>query len=120
METPDPDPTTAGHFVPLVAAQKLILLSIMFYLKIIYTYKGGILLYIMQHENLTIGAEKMVYLIKTLDALVEDLGSVPSTHEMAHNHLLVYFQIGCPLLNSAGTRNACGAYTHRQTRLLYT
>lgn len=117
METPVP--TTAGHFVPLVAAQKLIL-SVMFYLKITYTDRGGILLYIMQHDNLTIGTEKTVYLIKILDALAEDSGSVPSTHEMAHNHLKVYFQIRCPLLNSAGTRNACGTYTHRQTRLLYT
>lgn len=37
--------------------------------------------------NVMIGARAMAQQLKVLAALAEDLGSIPSTHMAAHNHL---------------------------------
>ena len=47
-----------------------------------------------------------------INALLEDLGSIPSTHMVAHNHLWPQLQdIFHPLLASKGTRHIYGAQT---------
>jgi hypothetical protein len=45
-------------------------------------------------------------------ALSEDLGSVPSTHMAAHNHL--FHRIQCLPLASSGTSHAHGTHTYPQ------
>ena len=40
-----------------------------------------------QNKKLRIGAEGMAQQLKAVAALLEVLGSIPSTHIMAHNHL---------------------------------
>ena len=57
----------------------------------------------------------MAQRLGTLLALEEDLGSVPSTIVMAHNHLYLQFQRSlCPLLTSPGIRPICGTQTSMQ------
>lgn len=56
----------------------------------------------------------MAQLLIALDVLVEDQGSVPSNHTVAHNHLLIPVP-GDPTfsLASLGTRHEHGANTYR-------
>jgi hypothetical protein len=49
----------------------------------------------------------MAQWLRTLAALTEDLGLVPSAHMVVYNHLKLQFQgIRCPLLNFVGTMHA--------------
>ena len=53
--------------------------------------------------------------LRALAALAEDVGSVPSTHMMVYNHLLLMFQRAqYPILASIGNRLAHSAQTYMQ------
>ena len=57
----------------------------------------------------------MVQPLRALTALPEDLGSVPSTHMVAHNQFQ-WTQL--PLLASKDTRHASGTDTHASKTLI--
>jgi hypothetical protein len=56
--------------------------------------------------------------LRTLSALTEDLGSVPSTHMEAHSCLLLQAYEIQPLLTSKVIHTYIMAYTHSTVRLL--
>jgi hypothetical protein len=68
--------------------------------------------------------EEMALQLGTLAVLPKDLGSIPSTHIAAHNHLKLKFQgIQCPLPSSGLHRyQACKWYrhTHSMTHICVT
>jgi hypothetical protein len=44
------------------------------------------------NKKCRVGAEELASWLKAHTALTEDLGSIPSTHKVAHNHLYLQFQ----------------------------
>jgi hypothetical protein len=62
-------------------------------------------------------AHLRLFRTRTLVVLAEDLGSIPSTHKVAHNHLQLYFQgiQRCLLVSTNGTQTFMQAntYTHK-------
>jgi hypothetical protein len=64
-------------------------------------------------EVQTLGAGETAQWLRALVAFLEDLGSVPNTHRVAHNHLSTILVLGiwCYLLTSALTWYT-GIYIH--------
>jgi hypothetical protein len=60
------------------------------------------------------GAREMAQQLRALAVLLEDLGSMPSTHVAAHNCLTLLARDPCHLVTSTSIRLAFGTQTYVQ------